>query len=121
MNVWEGVDPFTEARQFCELWGVDGPVLVDVHGSFAERLGIRGVPTNIVVDDDGTVTCVGASTPQALEAAVRRLLGPDAPFEPAAGSDAWSWNRELDHIGEHVGRRRVDASGAAHDGAPGGA
>ncbi len=107
LNVWEGVDPFTEARQFCELWGVDGPVLVDVHGAFTDQLGIRGVPTNILVDEDGTVTCVGASTPQALEAAVRRLLGPDAPLEPAAGAENWSWDKEFDHISEHVGRRVV--------------
>ena len=107
MNVWEGVDPFTEARQFCELWGVDGPVLVDVHGTFTEQLDIRGVPTNIVVDGDGTVTCVGASTPQALEAAVRRLLGTDAALEPPAGADQWTWNKELDHISDHVARRIV--------------
>ncbi len=113
MNVWEGVDPFTEARQFCELWGVGGPVLVDPDGSFARQLGIRGVPTNILVDTDGTVTCVGASTPQALEAAVRRLLGPDAALDPPAGADQWSWNKELDHIGEHVARRIVKEDGTS--------
>ena len=111
VNVWEGVDPFKEARGFCELWGVDGPVLVDAHGTFTEQLGIRGVPTNILVDEDGTVTCVGASTPQALEAAVRRLLGPDAPLEPPAGAESWSWDKEFDHISEQVGKRVVKETG----------
>ena len=109
--MWEGVDPFTEARNFCELWGVEGPVLVDEDGSFVEQLGIRGVPTNILVDDDGTVTCVGASTPAELEAAVRRLLGPDAPIEPAAGTENWSWDKDPDHIESHLARRIVDPKG----------
>ena len=109
--MWEGVDPFTEARNFCELWGVEGPVLVDEDGSFVEQLGIRGVPTNILVDDDGTVTCVGASTPAELEAAVRRLLGPDAPIEPAAGAEDWSWDKDPEHIESHLARRIVDPKG----------
>lgn len=109
--MWEGVDPYTEARDFCELWGIEGPVLVDEDGTFVERLGIRGVPTNILVDEDGTVTCVGASTPPELEAAVRRLLGPDAAVETAAGADGWSWDKDPAHIGSHIARRIVDPKG----------
>lgn len=107
MNVWEGVDPFKEARDFCELWGVEGPVLVDRDGSFARRLGVRGVPTNILVDEDRTVTCVGASTPPELEAAVRRLLGPDAPLDLAVGADQWSWDKDQEHIESHLAKRIV--------------
>ena len=108
MNVWEGVDPFKEARDFCQLWGIEGPVLVDADATFVDRLGIRGVPTNILVDDDGTVTCVGASTPPELETAVRRLLGPDAPLE--AGTNAWSWDKDEDHIEAHLAKRIVRPS-----------
>jgi thioredoxin-like negative regulator of GroEL len=79
VNVWEGTGAYAEARGFCELWGVDGTVLVDEHGELAGRLGIRGVPANVFVDSDGTVTAVGAATPAELVAATRRLLGPAAP------------------------------------------
>jgi len=79
VNVWEGTDAFAEARGFCELWGMDGTVLVDERGELPDRLGLRGVPTNVFVDSDGTVTAVGAATPGELVTATRRLLGPAAP------------------------------------------
>ena len=82
VNVWESVDSFTEAARFGNLYQVGGPILVDDSGQFAALLGIRGVPTNVFVDTDGTVREVGASTPAALHAAVTDLLG---------GSD---WNDE---------------------------
>ena len=75
VNVWESVDSFTEAARFADLYQVDGPVLVDESGAFAALLGIRGVPTNVFVDADGTVREVGASTPAQLHAAVTDLLG----------------------------------------------
>lgn len=111
MDVWEGVGAFTEARTFCKLWGVEGTVLVDERGELVERLGIRGVPTNILVDSDGTVTCVGASTPRELEAAVSNLLGPDAQLEESAAQD-WHWQTEPEQIVEHLsvrGKRQDDA------------
>lgn len=82
VNIWEGVNPFDEARFFCDIWGVEGTVLVDEQGELATRLDIRGVPTNVFVDSDGTVLTVGAVTPEDLEAATRRLLGPDAVIDP---------------------------------------
>lgn len=75
VNVWESVDHFTEATRFCDIYQVAGPVLVDETGEFAALLGIRGVPTNVFVDTDGTVRNVGASTPAQLDAAVTDLLG----------------------------------------------
>lgn len=77
VNVWESVDSFTEAARFCDIYQVGGPVLVDETGEFAALLGIRGVPTNVFVDADGTVREVGASTPAQLRAAVTDLLGRD--------------------------------------------
>ncbi len=105
MDVWEGTGAFTEARTFCELWGVAGTVLVDEAGELVEQLGIRGVPTNICVDADGTVTAVGASTPRELEAAVRDLLGPDTTLEDAGPSGDWHWQTDPDRIGEQLGLR----------------
>ena len=111
MDVWEGVGAFKEARTFCELWGVNGTVLVDETGELVERLCVRGVPTNILVDEDGTITCVGASTPAELEAAVRALLGPDAELDPAAGSGEWHWQTDPEKIEAHL-TQRVDTQGA---------
>jgi len=81
INLWEGVDSRTEASTFCEIWGVDGTVLVDETGDYARAVQIRGVPTNVFVDSDGTVTAVGGVTPADLEAEIRRLLGPDAVID----------------------------------------
>lgn len=104
MNVWEGVGAFTEARDFCKLWGVEGTVLVDEHGELVEQLGIRGVPTNILVDEDGTVTRIGASTPRELEAAVRALLGPEHPLEDATTAE-WHWQTDAAQIQDQLEQR----------------
>lgn len=105
MDVWEGTGAFTEARTFCKLWGIEGTVLVDEAGQLVEQLGIRGVPTNILVDEDGTVTAVGASTPRELEVAVRRLLGTDHPLEEAAPAGDWHWHTEPERIEEQLSLR----------------
>ena len=110
VNVWEGTDAFAEARGFCELWGMDGTVLVDERGELPDRLGLRGVPTNVFIDADGTVTAVGAHTSGELVAATRRLLGAAAPADldrlgkPDAGAehatpDIRSWDRHGDRGG----------------------
>lgn len=104
MDVWEGVNAYNEARTFCELWGVEGTVLVDEAGELVEQLGVRGVPTNILVDEDGTITCVGASTPRELEEAVQALLGSDHPLEPAADA-GWHWQTDPGRIEEQIGNR----------------
>lgn len=98
VNIWEGVDPVAEARRFAELWAIEGTVLVDAGGEVAERLGVRGVPTNVFVDADGTVVDVGAVTPAELEAATHRLLGPDADIDPPAESSGWHWGQDPAHI-----------------------
>lgn len=103
--MWEGVRAFEEARGFCELWGVQGTVLVDEDGVLVDLLGIRGVPTNVLVDADGTITCVGASTPHELEEAVERLLGPGAHLDPPEGGTGWHWQKDPLHIEEQIGAR----------------
>lgn len=83
INLWEGVGTHAEASAFCDLWGIDGTVMVDETGEYARRVGIRGVPTNVFVDAAGVVTAVGGVAPRELEAEIRRLLGPDAPIDSA--------------------------------------
>jgi hypothetical protein len=102
VDVWEGVEAFTEARGFCELWGIEGTVLVDESGELVDRLGIRGVPTNVLVDEVGTITHIGASTPHELELAVRRLLGEGAGLEEPRRDDSWHWQTEPAHIEEQL-------------------
>lgn len=102
VNVWEGVNAFEEAASFCDLWGADGTVLVDEPGDYARALGIRGVPTNVFVDSDGTVTAVGAVSPEELEAETLRLLGPGAEVEPPGNPHA---ERDLEHIERNIKSR----------------
>ena len=74
ISVWEGAQARDHAAAYCELWGIDGPVLLDEHGEYARRLGVRGVPTNLLVDSTGTVRAFGAGNPDELRAAVDSLV-----------------------------------------------
>lgn len=74
INVWESVGAAEEARNFAAIWGIDGPVLLDETGDYAAALGIRGVPTNVLVDAHGVVRGVGLTAPAELDAAVDALL-----------------------------------------------
>ena len=73
--MWESVDARTEALNFASVWDVEGTVLLDETGAYAAALGIPGVPTNVLVDDGGTVRAVGATTPAELRRAVAALIG----------------------------------------------
>ena len=75
IDVYEGTDPRPEVERFCELWGVEATILLDETAEYARALGVRGVPTNVLVDSDGTVVDVGLVDPAELYAAVDRLLG----------------------------------------------
>jgi hypothetical protein len=66
VNLWEGAGAAEEARRYCEIWGIEGTVLLDETAAYARRLGIRGVPTNVFVDQRGIVRHVGATTPEEL-------------------------------------------------------
>jgi hypothetical protein len=74
IDVWEGGEARQRAHDYCELWGITGTVLLDEAGAYAKSLGVRGVPTNVLVDGDGTVRTVGAGSPEELDAAVEALL-----------------------------------------------
>jgi hypothetical protein len=74
IDVWEGGDASRRAQDYCELWGVEGTVLLDESGAYAELLGVRGVPTNVLVDSTGTVRAFGAGNPDELHAEVDELL-----------------------------------------------
>ena len=79
IDVWEGGDAPQRVRDYCDLWGVEGTVLLDEAGDYAKALGVRGVPTNVLVDEDGTVRAFGAGNPDELNARVDELLGGDPP------------------------------------------
>jgi hypothetical protein len=74
INIWESVDAAAEARDFAAVWGLEGTVLLDQTGEYAARLGIRGVPCNVIVDARGMVRTVGATTPGELDREVGALL-----------------------------------------------
>jgi hypothetical protein len=57
------------------MWGLDGTVLLDETAEYARALGVRGVPTNLVVDADGTVRAFGVSRLDDLHRAVDLMLG----------------------------------------------
>lgn len=76
VNIWEHVNPRKEARHFCDIHGIKGPVLIDEDGSYAERLGVRGVPYNIIVNKKGIVQSVGDTTPDELRSTLTRMLMP---------------------------------------------
>ena len=66
VNVWEGGAAADEVGGYCLRWGIEGTVLLDESAEYARGLGIRGVPTNLFVDERGVVRAVGATTPEEL-------------------------------------------------------
>jgi hypothetical protein len=75
IDIWEGTDPKPDVDRFCELWGVESTILLDDTAEYAAALGIRGVPTNVLVDADGTIVDVGLVRLDELDAAIDRLVG----------------------------------------------
>ena len=75
INVWEHADARAEAGRFCQVHGIDGTVLFDETGAYANEVGVRGVPFNLVVDEHGIVRAGGVTTPQEIAEVLRRLLG----------------------------------------------
>jgi hypothetical protein len=74
IDIWEGSDARPEVERFCELWGLAGTILLDEADAYARSLGIRGVPTNILVGADGIVRDVGLVNLDELHRAVDELL-----------------------------------------------
>jgi len=75
IDIWEGTDPKPDVDRFCEMWGIDSTILLDETAEYAAALGIRGVPTNVLVDADGTIVDVGLVRLDELDAAIDRLVG----------------------------------------------
>jgi len=75
IDIWEGTDPKPDVDRFCEMWGIDSTILLDETAEYAAALGIRGVPTNVLVDADGMIVDVGLVRLDELEAAIDRLVG----------------------------------------------
>lgn len=73
IDVWEGADSAIEARRYCEMWGIEATVLLDETAAYARTLGVRGVPTDVFVDERGLVRAVGATGPQELLRQAARL------------------------------------------------
>lgn len=78
VNVWEHLNAREEARKFCKVHSVQGPVLIDETGEYIAKLGLRGVPMNVVVNKQGIVEAVGMTTPDEVRATLTRLLNPFA-------------------------------------------
>ena len=73
VDIWEGTSPRPEVDRFCEMWGIKGPILLDPDETLARELGVRGVPTNVVVDSGGIVREFGAARLDELERAIAAL------------------------------------------------
>ena len=73
VDIWEGTEARPEVERFCEMWGIKGPLLLDPDETLARELGVRGVPTNVVVDSDGVIREFGAARLDELERAIELL------------------------------------------------
>ena len=83
IDVWEGSDPRQRALDYRDRWGIEGTILVDETGDYARQLGVRGVPTNVLVDSTGVVHAFGAGNPEELHMLVDELLLGDRRRAPA--------------------------------------
>jgi hypothetical protein len=76
INVWEHLKAQEEAQHFCSIHKLQCPVLLDTEGEYMTRLGLHGVPINIVVNKKGIVQAVGMTTPNEVRATLTKLLLP---------------------------------------------
>ncbi len=76
INVWEHVKPRDEAEHFCHVHKLSNPVLIDAEGEYMTRLGLRGVPINILVNKKGIVQEVGMTTPDEVKATLMKMFLP---------------------------------------------
>ena len=79
VSVWEGADTRENVAAYCELWDIQGTVLLDESAAYARLLGIRGVPTNVLVDTTGTIRALGLSNPHELAAETEHLIRDSPP------------------------------------------
>jgi len=56
------------------MWGLEGTVLLDETAEYARSLGVRGVPTNVVVDVGAIVRAFGVSRLDELDQAIDSML-----------------------------------------------
>jgi hypothetical protein len=91
IDVWEGTGAREQAQRYCDMWQLRATVLLDETAQFTRDLGVRGVPTNVVVDADGTVLDVGASSGAALRAAVAGLV-PKVNLDAEPGDERAGWS-----------------------------
>ncbi|TVQ41059.1 MAG: TlpA family protein disulfide reductase [Spirochaetaceae bacterium] len=63
-------------RSFARRWEITYPILLDVDGRTANRYGVRGTPTTVILASDGTVhtRIFGAMSYDASAALLRSLL-----------------------------------------------
>ena len=76
INVWEHIKPTEEAVHFCSIHKLQNPVLIDAQGEYMTRLGLRGVPINILVNKKGIVQEVGMTTPDEVKATLMKMFLP---------------------------------------------
>lgn len=76
VNVWEHVASREEAIHFCKVHNINGTVLIDRGNEYINRLGITGVPFNLVVDRKGIIRAAGMTTPDEVKSTLMRLLMP---------------------------------------------
>lgn len=73
VSIWEGPGGRPDVERFRDMWGIGATILLDESTEYADRIGIRGVPTNVLVDGHGIVRAVGLVNLDELEAAVAAL------------------------------------------------
>lgn len=76
VNVWEHVNCRDEALHFCKIHNIQGTVLLDPTAEYITRLGLRGVPINVLVNKKGIVEAVGMTTPDEVKATLMRFFLP---------------------------------------------
>jgi len=76
INVFEHTEARKHARHFCEVHGVNGPVAMDEDAAYANQLGVRGIPINVIVDKKGIIRSFGVTSPDEVKSTLMRLMKP---------------------------------------------
>ena len=75
VNTAESGDPFAKAAAFRDKHQLTYPILVDADNKAAERFGVQGYPTNVVIDREGKIRYLQAGFDRdAVTAILRELM-----------------------------------------------
>lgn len=74
VDEWEHSAPLQHVKAFVKTYHLTYPIVMDTGSVYLKKLGLAGIPTNVVIDRAGIIRVVGATDPDELSQTIKRAL-----------------------------------------------